>query len=153
METAKPGQYLSFALGELAYAFPISCVREINRVTMITPMPETPAYIAGVMNVRGKVLPVIDLRVRFGMATAAPTRHSCIIIVDSERGQAGLLVDSIHGVSPLRTDQIQSRPELTGGGESSFVTGMGKLDTRVLILVDVDRILAAQSTETVANAA
>jgi purine-binding chemotaxis protein CheW len=153
METAKPGQYLSFALGDLAYAFPISFVREINRVTAITPIPETPAYIAGVMNVRGKVVPIIDLRVRFGMPATPATRHSCIIIVDSLRGQAGLLVDSIHGVSPLRMDQIQSRPELSGGGESSFVTGMGKLEKHVLILVDVDRILAQQSTETVANAA
>jgi purine-binding chemotaxis protein CheW len=153
MEIAKPGQYLSFALADLAYAFPISAVREINRVTPITPIPETAAYIAGVINVRGKVVPVIDLRMRFGMQSTPATRQSCIIIVDSERGQAGLLVDCVYGVAPLRMDQIQSRPDLSGGGESSFVTGMAKLEKRVLILVDVDKILAQQNSEPVANAA
>ena len=153
METARPGQYLSFALTELSYALPISAVREINRVMTITPIPETPAYIAGVMNLRGRVIPIVDLRVRFGLNASAYTRQTCIIVVDSERGQAGLLVDSIHGVANLTADQIEPRPQIGTTTDSTFVTGMGKIEKRVLILVDVARILSTTPIETLAKAA
>ncbi len=142
MEKAQPGQYLTFTLSELSYALPIGAVREINRVGGITPIPETPAYIAGVMNLRGKVIPVIDLRKRFGMNGTANTRQTCIIIVESDRGPAGLLVDSIQGVANLTAEQIQPRPALGGDANLTFVTGMGKAEKSVLILVDVERILA-----------
>lgn len=153
MQTARPGQYLSFTLGELSYAMPISSVREINRVVGITPIPETPSYIAGVMNLRGRVIPILDLRVRFGIKASPYTRQSCIIVVDSDRGPAGLIVDSIHGVAMLAAGQIEPRPQIGNEEEMGFVTGMGKLENRVLVLVDVESVLTNTSVETLAKAA
>jgi purine-binding chemotaxis protein CheW len=152
-ETAKPGQFLSFTLSELSYALPIASVREINRLTTITPIPETPSYMAGVMNLRGKVIPIVDLRLRFGLPAAPYTRRTCIIVVDSEKGPAGLLVDSIDGVAHLTASQIEPRPEVAAHVQMSFVTGMGKLEKRVLILIDVTRVLTNAPIETLANAA
>lgn len=153
MELARAGQYLSFSLMELSYAVPIGSVREINRVLTITPIPETPKYIAGVMNLRGKVIPIVDLRVRFGMPTTAHTKHTCIIVVDSEHGQAGLLVDSIQGVVPLAPEQIEPRPQLQEQVSLSFVVGMGKVDKNVLVLVDVSRVLLNAGFESLTKAA
>lgn len=153
METARPGQFLSFTLGDLSYGISIGSVREINRVLSITPIPETPAYIAGVMNLRGRVIPIVDLRLRFSLTATPYTRQTCIIVVDSSRGQAGLLVDSIQGVIPLSSDQIEPRPTVGSGNALSFVSGMGKLDKRVLILVEVDRVLTNAPLEILPKAA
>jgi purine-binding chemotaxis protein CheW len=153
MEAAKPGQYLSFNLSELSYALPISAVREINRVLTITPIPETPDYIAGVMNLRGKVIPIVDMRCRFGMPMTPYTKQTCVIVVDSPKGQAGLLVDSIHGVTTLNSAQIEPKPQLSGNESSGFVIGMGKLEKKVLILVDVGKILMNAPIELPAQAA
>ncbi len=153
MELARVGQYLSFSLTDLSYAIPISAVREINRVLTITPIPETPKYIAGVMNLRGKVIPIVDLRVRFGMPSGAHTKHTCIIVVDSDQGLAGLLVDSIQGVVALKADQIEPRPQLQDQASLTFVVGMGKVDKNVLVLVDVSRVLLNAGFESLTNAA
>ncbi len=142
MDNAKPGQYLSFNLGTLSYAVPISAVREINRVLTITPIPETPSYIAGVMNLRGKVIPILDLRARFKLPVTPYTRQTCVIVVDSTKGNAGLLVDSIHGVANLSANQIEPRPQISNDESTSFVIGMAKMEKTVLVLVEVERILS-----------
>lgn len=134
---AKEGQYLTFQLMAEQYGVPIETVREINRVGEITPVPRTPEYVKGVMNLRGKIIPVVNLRVKFGMDTQAYTRDTCIIVIDTEIGQVGMIVDSVKEVVDLVANQIEPSPVLGNEATMSFVRGMGKVDQRVIILVDI----------------
>jgi purine-binding chemotaxis protein CheW len=134
---AKPGQYLTFQLMAEQYGVPIETVREINRVGEITPVPRTPEYVKGVMNLRGKIIPVVNLRVKFGMDTQQYTRDTCIIVIDTEIGQVGMIVDSVKEVVDLVENQIEPSPVLGNEATMSFVRGMGKVDQRVIILVDI----------------
>jgi len=134
---AKAGQYLTFQLMAEQYGVPIETVREINRVGEITPVPRTPEYVKGVMNLRGKIIPVVNLRVKFGMAPQEYTRDTCIIVIDTEIGQVGMIVDSVKEVVDLTDNQIEPSPILGNETTMSFVRGMGKVDQRVIILVDI----------------
>lgn len=134
---AKPGQYLTFQLQNEQYGVPIETVREINRVVEITPVPRTPEYVKGVMNLRGKIIPVVNLRVKFGMDAQEHTRDTCIIVIDTEIGQVGMIVDSVKEVADLNESQIEPSPVLGNEATMSFVRGMGKVDNRVIILVDI----------------
>jgi purine-binding chemotaxis protein CheW len=139
---AKAGQYLTFQLMNEQYGVPINTVREINRVGEITPVPKTPEFVKGVMNLRGKIIPVINLRVKFGMNAQDYTRDTCIIVIDSDIGQVGMIVDSVKEVAELTDVQIEPPPILGNDANMTFVTGMGKLDNRVIILVDVVKALS-----------
>jgi purine-binding chemotaxis protein CheW len=134
---AKAGQYLTFQLMAEQYGVPIETVREINRVGEITPVPRTPEYVKGVMNLRGKIIPVVNLRVKFGMNTQEYTRDTCIIVIDTEIGQVGMIVDSVKEVVDLVDNQIEPSPVLGNEASMSFVRGMGKVEQRVIILVDI----------------
>lgn len=134
---AQPGQYLTFQLMTEQYGVPIETVREINRVGEITPVPRTPDFVKGVMNLRGKIIPVINLRVRFGMDSQDYTRDTCIIVIDSDFGQVGMIVDAVREVADLTQNQIEPPPVLGNERTLSFIRGMGKLDDKVIILVDV----------------
>src|SRR4051812_5909453 len=105
---AKPGQYLTFMLNTQAYGVPIGSVREINRVVEITVVPQTPFFVAGVMNLRGRVIPVVDLRLRFNFPATPHTRHTCIIVVEGTQGQFGAIVDSVIGVVDFADNQIEA---------------------------------------------
>jgi purine-binding chemotaxis protein CheW len=134
---AKAGQYLTFQLMAEQYGVPIETVREINRVGEITPVPRTPECVKGVMNLRGKIIPVVNLRVKFGMEPQAYTRDTCIIVIDTHIGQVGMIVDSVKEVVDLKETQIEPSPVLGNEEAMSFVRGMGKVDQRVIILVDI----------------
>lgn len=133
---AKPGQYLTFHLTGRPYGLPIASVREINRLSDIAPVPHTPTFVAGVMNLRGKVIPVISLRRKFGFEDAESTKHTCIIVIEGADGQVGIIVDSVSGVVELTSDQIEPAPIMGDVGRLDFVMGMGKADNAVIILVD-----------------
>ncbi len=136
-QKASPGQYLTFQLDSEQYGVPIESVREINRVGEITPVPKTPGYVKGVMNLRGKIIPVVNLRVKFGMKEQAYTRDTCIIVIDAAIGQLGMIVDAVKEVVDLPENQIEPAPILGHTQTLSFVRGMGKLEDRVIILVDI----------------
>jgi purine-binding chemotaxis protein CheW len=138
---AKPGKYLTFLLRGMSYGVPISSVREINRLTTITSVPRSAAYVAGVINLRGKVIPVVNLRQKFGEAAAASTNETCIVVVDGTEGQVGIIVDSVHSVVDLREDQIDATPNLGDRSKASFVIGMGKTEDKLVILLDILKIL------------
>lgn len=144
-EIAKLGQYLTFHLKSEQYGLAIETVREINRVGEITPVPKTPTFMKGVMNLRGKIIPVVDLRVKFGMESQDYTRDTCIIVVDSEIGQVGMIVDAVKEVADLTKEQIEPPPVLGNEAQLSFVRGMGKLENRVIILVDVVAALSHEN--------
>lgn len=135
---AKPGQYLTFQLMNEQYGVAIETVREINQFGEITPVPKTPDYVKGVMNLRGKIIPVVNLRVKFGMNPKETTRDTCIIVIDSEIGQVGMIVDSVKEVIDLQEAQIEPAPSLGNHQSLSFVRGMGKVDNHVVILVDIE---------------
>ncbi len=135
---AKPGQYLTFQLMNEQYGVAIETVREINQFGEITPVPKTPDYVKGVMNLRGKIIPVVNLRVKFGMNPKETTRDTCIIVIDSEIGQVGMIVDSVKEVIDLQEAQIEPAPSLGNHQALSFVRGMGKDDNHVVILVDIE---------------
>lgn len=141
---AAPGQYLTFVLKSQAYGVPIGTVREINRVTDITTVPQTPSFVAGVMNLRGKVIPVVDLRLKFGFESAAHTRQTCIIVIEGEAGQVGMIVDSVSGVIDLVAAQIDPPPVMGDESKLGFVMGIGKVENNVLILVDIVQTLSKE---------
>ncbi len=139
---ASGGQYLVFVLNQQAYGVAISTVREINRVTEITPIPKTPLFVAGVMNLRGSLVPVVNLRLKFGLELAAFTKHTCIIVIESEHGPVGMIVDAVSGVQDLQSMQIEAPPAIGEDPDQSFINGMGKIGNQVIILIDIVHALS-----------
>ncbi len=138
------GKYLSFYLDEEEYGIEILKVREIFAYTSITPIPRTPQYVLGVINLRGAVIPVVDLRVKFGMASREITDSSCIIVIEIDNGSSvvptGVLVDRVSEVMAVTQDQIQEAPEFGSSIETDFILGMAKVDNSVKILLDINRV-------------
>lgn len=148
---AKPGQYLTFQLMSEQYGVAIETVREINQFGEITPVPRTPDYVKGVMNLRGKIIPVVNLRIKFGMEAIDTTRDTCIIVIETEIGQVGMIVDSVKEVVDLHDNQIEPSPVLGNNHAMSFVRGMGKVDNRVVILVDIVAAFSSDQMGQMAN--
>ena len=144
-KAADAGQYLTFQLAGQAYGLPIASVREINRVSDIAPVPQAAAFVAGVINLRGKVIPVVDLRLKFGIEEIAATKETCIIVIESDHGQVGTIVDAVRGVLELAAAQIEPPPMLGDDDRLSFLIGMGKVDEHVVVLVDVAAALSRDS--------
>jgi purine-binding chemotaxis protein CheW len=142
----KQGKYLTFALGEEEYGLEILKVREINGYMDITPVPQTPAYVRGVINLRGQVIPVIDLRAKFGMTTKEVTDETCIIVVEvqrnGQRNDTGIVVDRVQEVLFIAGEQIQDTPEFGSAVDTDFILGLGKVGKTVKILLDIDRVLS-----------
>ncbi|HPI41058.1 MAG TPA: chemotaxis protein CheW [Pseudobdellovibrionaceae bacterium] len=148
---AKHGQYLTFQIKEEFYGLPIETVREINRVGDITPVPKTPPFVRGVMNLRGKIIPVVCLRSKFMMEEQSYTRDTCIIVIDAEIGQVGMIVDAVRDVVSLTDAQIEPAPVLGNSKSLGFVTGMGKLDNKIVILLDCVATFSAEQMALLAN--
>jgi purine-binding chemotaxis protein CheW len=142
----KQGKYLTFALAEEEYGLEILKVREINGYMDITPMPQTPAYVKGVINLRGQVIPVIDLRAKFGMETKEVTEETCIIVVEVHRNglkaDTGIVVDRVQEVLYIAGEQIQETPEFGATVNTDFILGLGKVGKTVKILLDIDKVLS-----------
>ena len=141
-----PRQYLTFVLGAEGFAIDILSIREIIEHAPLTQVPMMPAYVGGVINLRGAVVPVIDLAVRFGRAASAVSKRTCIVIIEvpngEERQQVGLLVDAVNAVLDIAPSQIEPPPALAGASaEAQFVLGIGKAGERVVFLLDVARVL------------
>ncbi len=142
----REGKYLTFALGPEEYGLEILKVREIMGIMEITAVPQTPAHVKGVINLRGKVIPVIDLRAKFGMETTETTDQTCIIVVEITRqGQGfntGIVVDRVQEVLDIPGENIEDTPQFGSNVETDFILGMGKIGESVKILLDIDKVLA-----------
>lgn len=138
---AREGKYLTFALGKEEYGIAIGNVREIIGIMEITHLPQTPHYMKGVINLRGKVIPVVDLRLKFGMESAAHTRETCVVVVDIGEAGTGLLVDTVSEVVDVTDGQIEPPPSFGAQADMRFILGMGKIKGKVYILLDIDRAL------------
>lgn len=144
---AQEGKYLSFLLGKEEYGVEILKVQEINGMMGVTPVPRTPSYVRGVINLRGRVIPIISLRDHFKMPRVEDTEKTCVIVVqvqyEDTQITVGIIVDEVSEVLNISRQQIEPAPSFGGGmEETDFVTGMGKLDDKVVILLDIDQILS-----------
>ncbi|HEY5998704.1 MAG TPA: chemotaxis protein CheW [bacterium] len=149
-------QYLTFRLGEEVFALEISQVREVLDYTQITRVPRMPEFMRGVINLRGSVVPVVDLRLKFGMVAAERTLNACIIIAEVAIGGGrtllGALVDSVQEVVDLEPGQIEPPPRLGASIQADFIRGMGKRDEHFLIILDADRVFSGEELATVQGA-
>lgn len=143
-DKGREGKYLTFVLGDEEYGVEILKVREIIGLMEITSVPQTPDFIKGVINLRGKVIPVIDLRLKFGMEQAEYTDETCIIVVDMDQTMIGILVDTVSEVLDIPADQIEPPPSFGSKLDTDFILGMGKIKGKVKILLQIDRVLSTE---------
>ncbi len=139
-------QYLTFKLAEETFAVDVAKVREILEWTVITKVPQTPEYMCGVINLRGSVVPVIDLRLKFGMAATEKTVNTCIIVVEvQQEGDTvvlGALADSVQEVFELEPVQIEPAPRIGTNMNTDFLQGMGKHNDMFIMILDIDKVFA-----------
>ncbi len=145
---ARAGKYLTFALGQELYGIPVLKIREIIRMADITPVPRMPDYIRGVINLRGKIIPVVDLRLKFGLPGAEATEQTCIVVVQVRVTDAtipmGLIVDAVEEVLNIAGSEIEDAPDFGTEVDTQFILGIGKTKGGVKTLLDIDCILAAE---------
>lgn len=144
------GKYLTFVLAKEEYGIPILKVREIIKLLEITSIPRTPGYIKGVINLRGKIIPIMDLRLKFGLEEKEYNERTCIVVVEiilnETRKLMGLIVDTVSEVVNLTTDQIEPPPEYGFQNNQGFLIGVGKVKERVILLLDIERILSREES-------
>jgi purine-binding chemotaxis protein CheW len=139
---AKSGKYLTFVLQGEEYGLEILKVREIIGVMNITKVPQMPSYTKGVINLRGKVIPIVDLRLKFGMPEAAQTKETCIIVVNVQSVLMGVLVDTVSEVLDINSADVEPTPAFGSNVRTDFILGMGKIKGKVKILLDIDKVLS-----------
>jgi purine-binding chemotaxis protein CheW len=142
------GQYLTFRLGQETFAIEVAKVREVLDLAPITAIPRTPEFMSGVINLRGSVVPVVDLRLCFEMAKTESTRNTCIVVaevvLEEEATVIGALADSVEEVIDLEPEQIQPPPRIGTQIRTDFIRGMGKRDAQFIMILDIDRVFAAE---------
>ena len=144
---AEPGKYLTFRLGGELYGLPVLTVREIIRLLPITPVASMPAHVRGVINLRGKVIPLVDLRTRFGLPAVPDNDRTCIIVAQvaapvGSRGY-GVVVEGVEEVVAFKADDIEPTPDFGGAVDVRFITGIATAGTTLTTLIDLDTIAAA----------
>ena len=149
-------QYLTFKLGDEVFALDISKVREVLDFTAVTKVPRTPAFMRGVINLRGSVVPVVDLRLKFGMTKTESSVNTCIIItevtVDNDTTILGALADSVQEVLDLEPGSIAPPPKIGTKLKTEFIKGMGKRDDRFIIILDIDKVFSSDELSIVSAA-
>lgn len=148
-------QYLTFTLGEEMFAIGILAIREIIEYGHLTEVPMTPPFIRGVINLRGAVVPVIDLAVRFGRETGALTKRTCIVIIETESAsqhqQMGIVIDSVSEVLEIPDADIEPAPEFGGQLRTDFISGMGKVGGKFVVLLDMNKVLSLDEVAVIAS--
>jgi purine-binding chemotaxis protein CheW len=137
---SRAGKYLTFGLGEEEFGLEILKVREIIGYMRTTAVPEMPHYVKGVINLRGQVIPIIDIRLKFGMEEAERTDETCMIVVNVRENMIGIVVDRVSEVLDIRHEEIEDVPEIDSGVDSSFILGMAKVKDQVKILLAIDKV-------------
>lgn len=147
-ETVGTTQYLTYKLADEVFALDIGKVREVLDFTTVTKVPRTPEFMRGVINLRGSVVPVVDLRLKFGMPKTEKTVDTCVIItevtVDNETTVLGALADSVQEVLDLEADHIEPAPKIGTRLRTEFIKGMGKHNGNFIIILDIDRVFSAE---------
>lgn len=138
---SKAGKYLSFILGDEEYGIEILAVREIITVIEITTVPQVPHYVKGVINLRGSVIPVIDLRLKFDMPEKEYDKETCTIVVKLGNHFMGIIVDTVSEVLDIHDEQMDNPPSFGSSVDTDFILGMGKIKEKVVILLDIEKVL------------
>lgn len=141
------GKYLTFVLGEEEYGIEILKVQEIIRMQKVTAVPKAPDFVRGIINLRGKVIPVVELRRKFGMHEFDDTEKTCIIMVrigeESHTISMGIIIDAVKEVLDIKPDQIEETPSFGASIETDFIMGVGKIGETVKMLLDIEKVLSA----------
>lgn len=150
-ENESSQKFLAFYLSEKNYAFQILKVNEVIQLPEITPMPKTPEYMKGVMNLRGQIIPVIDLRLALNLAEVEYNKQTCVIIVnmqvDNIEKMVGFIVDCVSEVFEIQFSDIESPPNYGERLENEFLKGIGKVKDKIIMLLDIDKILSSNDAE------
>ena len=153
----REGKYLTFMLAGEEYGISILKVKEIIGLMAITMVPQTPGYVKGVINLRGKVIPVVDLRLKFGMPAMDYTERTCIIVVEIRADAAsiliGIVVDAVSEVLNIKAGDIEETPNFGSRLQTDYILGMAKAGEGIKILLDIDRVLRADELESISMAA
>ena len=143
---AKEGKYLTFALGKEDYGLEILKVREIIGMMNITAVPQVPGYVKGVINLRGKVIPVIDLRLKFGMKEIDTTVETCVIVINLNEVLIGIIIDKVKEVLDIKQGNIEPAPNLGANVHTDYILGIGKVSETVKILLNIEKVLGEDLT-------
>ena len=144
-------QLVTFSIGEEEFGVDILKVQEIIRTMEITKVPRAQAFVEGVINLRGKVIPIIDLRRRFGLVSKTHDKHTRIIVIEISNMIVGFVVDSVSEVLRIPAATVEPPPPVVAGVESEYISGVGKLQARLLILLDLDKLLSSEDMEALAQ--
>jgi purine-binding chemotaxis protein CheW len=147
---AQPGKYLTFTLGDESYGIPVLKVREIIRLCPVTAVANMPAHVKGVINLRGKVIPLVDLRVRFGLPVSSDDDRNCIVVTQIAAATGGtrlygIVVDGVEEVANFTADDLEPTPDFGGAIDAHFITGMAKSGAAVKTLIDLDKIATEEA--------
>jgi purine-binding chemotaxis protein CheW len=140
-------QLVTFSIGEEEFGVDILSVQEIIRMMDITKVPRAPEFVEGVINLRGKVIPIIDLRRRFGLSTRDHDKHTRIIVIEINNMIVGFVVDSVSEVLRIPASTVEPPPPVVSGLESEYISGVGKLEDRLLILLDLNKLLSGEERD------
>jgi len=144
-------QVVSFALGSEEYGVDIAQVQEINRMVTITHVPRAPHFMEGVINLRGQLIPIIDLRTRFGMPRTEHTKNTRIVVTEIGTKRVGMVVDSVSEVLRLPIEQIEDAPDMIAGVDTEYIRGVGKMDERLIIMLDLARVISGNEKRDLEN--
>ena len=147
------GKYLTVCLDHESYALAVLKVREIIRMQKITPVPQMPEFVKGVINLRGRIIPVVDLRDRFGMPETEPTKEPRIVVAERSSTRVGLIVDGVSEVLLLRTESVETTPEVAAGADAEYLRGIAKLGDRLVLLLELDGLFGLDDQAALAGAA
>ena len=135
-------QVVSFALGSEEYGVDIAQVKEINRMVSITHVPRAPHFMEGVINLRGQLIPIIDLRTRFGMPRAEHSKATRIVVTEVGTKRVGMVVDSVSEVLRIPIENIEDAPDMISGVDTEYIRGVGKISDRLIIMLDLGRVIS-----------
>ena len=151
IEDYMKGRFLTFLIGNETFGVPISHVMEIIGIQPITKIPETPDYIKGIVNLRGKIVPVLDVKLRFKKVETEYNDRTCIIVIEFNNMSIGLIVDSVSEVLSIRDEDVSEKPELGGKIGGNYVKNIGKSHDNVILLIDCEKLLSTEELDTVSD--
>ncbi len=140
----KTSEFLTFRLGEEEYGIEILKVQEIRGYEMVTAIANAPAFIKGVVNLRGTIVPIVDMRIKFGLGKVEYNQFTVVIILNVSGRIVGIVVDSVSDVAILNADQIRPAPDLGSALNTAYITGLGTVENRMIILVDIERLMSSE---------
>jgi len=144
-----PIRLVSFSVGQEQFAVDILRVQEINRMMALTKVPQSPPGVCGVINLRGHIVPVLDLRTRMGLEASDASEASRIIVVEVQKSTIGFIVDAVHEVMQIQPSIVEPTPAITTNADASYIQGVAKLDDTLLILLDLDRLITPETLDSI----